>query len=396
MQVEQQRDPGILPGILPPPVSLALSRDPFVFPDSQPARPGELFRRETKDCKGSIKVYAHGDHGQGSHRWFVPGDDCCQNVHCTCPACVARWSRNKARKVRRKIERLDFALEAAKHPDRVSTLCLVFTVPKGYPTDVRETIAILRKKARILVEKWLADINGIPFKSRSRKGWRLAGFDCIHPEGESSSWHPHIHMEVLSIAYYDDAESEVAQLTRGRFYRLRVRVSKTDLIRLRAGWGDILYSVLGWLPKQRVLQNNFVGPEWPPPLSHCSVDYQYRSYIDPGKLAHRIRYDTRHFPGWRGAFRQLAWWGYMSPAACKKIGLGKDPDNEPPDKIKQVYPEICPCCGRPAQVHLTYRSGPDASIGNKQLMLERQNAPPLVTGAITVYNEIESFKYWTE
>jgi len=363
-----------------------------------PARPGDSFRRDTKDCHGKIRVFGHGDRGQGSHRWFVPDDDCCQKVNCTCPACVARWSRNKARKVRLKVERLNKALDLAQHPDRVSTLNFVFTLPKGFKTDDKKILAKLRKCARDVASKWVAENNRISLKSRSHAGWRFTGFDCIHPTGTTEDWHGHIHMELLSIAYLDvQAQPGPHKLSRSRFLPLRLKVSQADLVRLRAAWGEVLNSVIGWTPGQQLIPDPCtVGPPWPPVLSGCSVDYKWRTYREPGRLAHRIRYDTRHFPGWRGAFRQLAWFGYMSPAACKKIGLGVDDSNEPPDKLKQTHPTICPCCGAKSQVDIVFSSGADASLGKHQELLERQNAPPLLLYAETVFREPLAVKIWTD
>lgn len=393
-QYLQFRPGGLIDGV--PSALLSDLDHPALSTDPLPNRPGRFFRRETKDCNGSIRVYAHDGSAGESHRWFVPNDDCCGKNNCTCPACVARFSRNRARRVRKKIERLNFALDQAGHPDRVSTLDFVFTFPKGFGTDDKKIIKKLRRAARDVAANWVAENNCIQLKNRSASGWRLTGFDVVHPTGKSSDWHGHIHLELLSIAYLDDeALGDSDRLSRARFCSLRLKVSQADLIRLRAAWGTVLADILGWLPSQREIKNKSVcGPVWPPSLSRCDVDYKWRTHREPAKLFHRIKYDTRHFPGWKGGFRQLAWWGYMSPAACKRIGLGKDTD--PPDDIKHGHPTICPCCGRKAQIDIIYKTGPDASLGKQQDLLERQHAPPIILFADTVYNEPQAITMWKE
>lgn len=369
------------------------------------ARPGEKFRRVTHRCSGKIAAFAHG--GEKAHKWYIPTKDCCKERACTCPACVSRNTKERFRRIKKHYEKLGRKLFELTGDGGVSLLCIVFTVPKGYKTDDISTLSRLRKSARSTAEKWLAGVNGIRLASRQRCGWRLGGVDTIHPEGDAKSgWHPHIHMELPAVAWYDSrANCNCEFCSGGAFHTLRLRVPEYTLKALRSGWGAALYKHLSWRPSQGAfgwaVDTELDGGPTDEALSHCSVNYGWRTHVDKKgsdknrkKLSHRIRYDFRHWPGWRADFRRITWWGFMSSAGIKKLGIKKD--TEPPDKHDKQPENVCPCCGKLADARFLVGDGTFHKESDRRNLLIAQRAPPWMIQAEIVFSEPRIMKIWTD
>lgn len=294
--------PGLSSSIAPPALSqlgaggaavdfaLSLNRGAAICHD-----PGAGYRRETTNCNGTANLYAHRDQGEGAHRWMVPSPDCCMEVSCTCPICKARHTRERAGRVSEKFAKLfDYAL--GKKP---SIAALVFTIPDDMRSHVvKKVLGTLRREARRVVSGWLLDTNGFEADRRRHPGWMVAGVDCWHPEGDSAPgvWSPHIHMEVPNLVWHRGRRS---------WKTLRLMVSKEALLDLHRRWGEVLRRVLGWKGG----------------LESAVVDYAWRSSKQPFKVAHRIKYDFRHFPAWEAHWRQINWWGFLSTRNLPEVGL---------------------------------------------------------------------------
>lgn len=329
--------------------------------DGQISLVTDEFSRDTKDCGARFLIYGHKDYGAGSHRWLVADGDPCNEANCTSPVCSSRFTRQRAKRIRTMFQRLEVG---ANQP--VRTMCLVFTLPKEVRPHEKQRLVSLREAARAIVNWWVAKVNGLELDCRGRPGWKLAGVDCWHPVGKDvSTWHPHLHMELPCIAWWKeslgcDCDSCKAQ----RWRRLRARVSKDDLKILRHVWGLYLKLFLGWRGNPYKV----------------SINYEWRTSLVAWKYNHRIRYDFRHWPGWAGDWRRIAWWGYLSPAAIKKTGLPKEEDIETDEEFDEHDFDDCPECGRKSDLAGLY-IGKRTPWEISRKYLVRVGAPAWLQGA---------------
>lgn len=306
--------------------------------DGQPSLFSDNYRRDLKPrCSGRMHVYGHPAYDDvPAHRWNVP-QHACMKSNCDNAVCVSRHTRERGKRV----EDLYMSLAATATEGPLGFQGVVLTIPGYLKTMDQDKLKRLRRGARKAVSQWVSEVNGIVLEERSREGWRLAGVDCWHPEGDENPgvWNPHIHLQVLNLAYWSGGVSPS-----DRWLRLRLKVTTDQLRRLRMLWGAVLWGVLGWEPRD-------FSMEGPPDFSPCNVNVEWRSMGWRSRKAfaqwrHRIRYDFRHWPQYKGTWRQIQWWGYMSPAAKGKLGLvEKEEDLFDSGEYEEVPFNICPRCG---------------------------------------------------
>lgn len=294
-------------------------------------------RRETKDCKARVKCYAHtGLDGGLGHRWAVPFD-ACQEAHCTCPACQNKTSKKRAGRVSDLYRRIAHA--SGLH---VGVLAVVLTLPPEVQTDDVEVLKSLRKAARGVLRSWVAQINGLTLSTRSKPGWCLTGVDTWHPAGDAdpAEFKPHIHAQIPAVAWWRPAGDLD---DRPSWRTLRYKVMIEELADLREMWGAALVDA-GWHPRSSMHDKIL--------LDRCVVHYRWFSGGSSPKarrqLAHRVRYDFRHWPEWKATWRKITWWGYAAPAAQPKAGIEALDEADKPEK-HDGEPTLCPECGATAE-----------------------------------------------
>jgi len=336
------------------------------------------YKRDTVDCRCDVTCYAHGDHGEdvGPHRWYIP-QNACHGAACSNPWCLARNSRDRAKRVRSVYDRLWSIIPADVAPRYAA---FVFTLPADCRTDKLDLLGEVRQAARKVASEWMLNLAFLPPGNKRRAGWELAGVDVYHPEGDRDPgvWKPHIHMQIPAVAHRrgDTQECLACQenwhsrdqlppcdfcrLNKPRWKILQVAVDKDDLFNLRRSWGVELMRIFGWRP---------AGGD----PSRCSVDYKWRTMARPGPYHHRIKYDFRHWAQYQGYFRSIRWFGYLSPKSQSRIGLPAKIDDK---KEKQSY-NVCPACGRIADISLEL----GAVRGIDDNLLTRVHAPPWVIDA---------------
>jgi len=335
----------------PDPAKTAWGTNHSLFLDS--------FRRQKEPvtCIGHGRFYSHQVPDGKSHGWLI-AEDCCGKVECRNPHCVARYTKERKKRVLRIFDGLS---QVVGQPVRVG--CLVFTMPRHLRTADKSKLSLLRKRAREIAAAWLLSVNKLDAGTRHKPAWRIAGVDCYHPEGdkEPGVWKPHIHMQIPMWAYSGHHDSCNCGYCKGkRWHRLRVRVTRADLSELRRLWGLVLIDVLGWSPP--------CGDS-----SRCSVDYSYISPLLADRFHHRIRYDFRHWSDYSAPWRAIRWWGYLSPKSKQAFGL------IPPQKIEyDAHPAgFCPLCGAKAQLVLSLdKETLNHTQKNRRTILERSGAPP--------------------
>jgi hypothetical protein len=306
--------------------------------DRQP--PADIYRTagQVDMCGGHLEAYGHADHGDGAHRWFIPRG-CCAKAACANPGCVARITRERARRVLDVYDRLR-ATVPESGPLRMGAI--VFT----FPSELRDELRTEEGRRRAVeaawecVTWWECSIHDLEIEHRSgrrRRGWRLGGVSTWHPEGDGApgDWHPHIHLQVASWAWTGEPECDCAACRPARWARLRVRVTEDEIRLLHRMWGIILAERFGWQPPSDLWGNNYGAVD---------VDYKYRSTANPAKWVHRIRYDVRHWPRYRGHWRRVRWHGYLAPRAQSLCGLVDQVDRESGDRDRIMY--LCPVCGQ--------------------------------------------------
>ena len=307
----------------------------------------EALRRATTDCKTRVKCYAHrGLQGSTGHRWTVPFGACHQ-ADCTCPACRNKASKKRSRRVADLYRRI-----ARVSGLKVGVLAVVFTLPPEVRTDDPKRLAALRKAAREVLRSWVAQVNGLELSIRSKPGWCLTGVDTWHPAGDENpdDFKPHIHAQLPAVAWWrpagdlDDRQS---------WKTLRYKVTESELRNLRSMWGAAL-AVAGWHVRSSMNGNSL--------FDRCVVHYRWFSGGDSpkarGQLAHRIRYDFRHWPEWKATWRKIIWWGYAAPAAQPKAGIEAIDDEDKPEEHDQE-PTLCPKCGATAEWSADIGRDPD-------------------------------------
>lgn len=288
--------------------------------------------RPTRDCRGGITILAHrAASGGEAHAWAVPSDDCCARADCTCPACVARATRDRVARVKK---RLDAVREVSDEPAHLGHIVLTFPRDVRPPKTVwKSELAELRRWARRVVTTWIHAIHpelGEPYSRRDPAGWRLGGWDVYHPEGDRDPgvWKPHIHLTVLGLAWHD-----------GVWRELPMRVTPEDLDLLRWLWGGVL--------------KMFIGSECP--ADRVVVHYQYRLDRDDRRdmYDHRLRYDLRTWPDYHAPATRLVYWGIMAPACVGRTKACIVPfeADDPPSLYE------CPCCGARAEGRAVMRHG---------------------------------------
>lgn len=343
-------------GLGPPGIQLSTPPVPTdEQPDGQIRIKSDNFHRDTCRCSYQLSWYAHGDLGDGPHGWAVP-DGNCRRKNCTSEPCVRHFTRQRAKRVKRLYQRLS---ERVRAP--VGYLALVYTVPKGLRPFTSDGMADLRRAARDVTRRWLAEVNDIDIPARGH-GWKIGGLDVIHPEGDSQpgAWHPHVHMEVPNWLYWSGELGCDCDLCRkSRWTRIRMRVEKYHLQMLRWLWGRELTRLFGWHPPGGW---NYAA---------CSVDLKWRTAKKPRQWAHRIRYDLRHWPQYQPGLTRICYFGYLSGRYRKTLALsGKEQAGE-----IQPY-DVCPICGQVAEW-----SGSICARTITIASLVRANAPPFAIEA---------------
>ncbi len=316
----------------------------------------DVFHRETIDCKTPVTVYGHQKTAKGEgHVWPIP-DKPCHAAACSNTWCVARNTRDRAKRVADVYSRL---FDMVGLPARYGAL--VLTLPKQHRTYKKDVLDTLRRRARRVVEKWMLDCSGLEVAPDRGHGWRLAGADVWHPEGDKDPgvWKPHIHLEVVGLAYWSGPLGCSCPLCRKlHWQKIKVRLDKDlDFPKLRLAWGLVLHEVLGWQPSHG-------------DFSRCDVDYKWRTLSsDVFRFFHRIKYDFRHWPGYTGSWRAIRWWGYLSPRSQKTIGL---PQRSSVGDRPDVHFNVCPVCGLQSDIFV--ECGHVKKIDAR--MLRKQRAPP--------------------
>ena len=351
------------------------------------ALPGIDSGRDICRCAGFLVSEGHrGENGKPGHRWWYPVNQC-DRAGCVNPICIARHGRKRADRVRKQFAAL--RSHVAKHLDtegsKLRLLCVVLTVPDSCMPTEKQPLQKLRMESRAVLSNWILKANGLTAGKARNPEWKIGGVDVYHPAGDptydcpdcgwsstrklrqcktcgsalkevqSKKWRPHIHTEIPAYAVH-------AQV--GDWRKLRCKMHPAELDELREDWGRVLVSVCGWKPG---------GGD----SSKCSVHYRWIS--EAPKVAHRIRYDMRHFPLWHGQWRSVRWWGFLTPRWRCKLGLAKpDPDEVERDEFDR---RICPCCGKPSQLFAPIPIGDDPKN-----YLDWGQAPPWLARSETVYS----------
>lgn len=336
--------------------------------------PADIYRPELRKCHGHIEAYGHPDRGEGAHRWFIPRG-CCGRADCGNPGCVARRTRDRARRVMSIYDRLQATVPRGREPLRMG--CLVFT----FPAELRDHLRSDDGRKMALAAAWdcatwwAAAVNGLELEHRSgrrRYGWRFAGVSTWHPEGDGmpGDWHPHIHLEIPAWAWTGEPDCDCAACRPARWARLRVRVTEADIRLLHRMWSACLAEYFGWRPPADLFGRD---------QEAVDVDYKYRSRANPARYQHRIRYDFRHWPRYRGGWRRVRWHGYLAPRAQAMCGLVDAVELDQGDHERVCY--LCPLCGE--------RSAWDREIGAAWGCVEDAlidaRAPPWVLTGRTVH-----------
>lgn len=349
--------------------------------------PGLSAGRETCRCAGHLVAHAHrAGPGWAAHKWFYPVNQC-DKSNCVNPICVARHGRKRADRVRAQFQHLAecVAEQLDKRRAKLRILGCVLTIPDTCLPQDRRRLQALRVAGRQVLTDWILAVNNLYPGRRRDPGWRIGGVDVYHPsndptwvcrecgavhhkrrrtcaecespveEIQSTGWRPHLHVEIPAYAWHEPS---------GEWAGLRCEVERWHLDLLRDLWGAELVRVLGWVPKNL-------------DFAKCSVHYRWLSHAE--KLAHRVRYDMRHFPAWHGHWRSIRWWGYLAPRWRSRIGI-ETPDETSDDELQHDV-TLCPCCGRSSDLMHSIYVGEDSTAP-----LEWARAPPWLLGAVTVYS----------
>lgn len=274
---------------------------------------GTLQRHETR-CDVSVMWCQHGEApGHPAHQWRVPICTC-HKASCTQPICRSHADRQRARRLATSYEAAaDASGEAC---DRGSW---EFTLSDSVQVRLagEHTLGELRKASRAIVER--AHLGSIG--ARKSDGWRIAGAETWHPEGDKTrakgQLHAHIHQGTALLAWHP----------RHGWRRLPRMLSRLAFEVARAEWKNALTRITGATIDTDV-----------------DLHYSFQHYARP-EWWHSLSYDHRGWPGWRARWRRLTRWGWFAPRLAQ-VAIPKAAALEQAE-IDHA-PQACPECGASA------------------------------------------------